>query len=99
MTHPSNSHHAPPHNPRRFRHAIRLFILNAILYGACSAFAGVIVGDSLRDTNQMKLLLAFGAVPLVLAVVSTIVHVKANRWTNVDDIAERFAHPHQTPHE
>jgi hypothetical protein len=78
---------------------MRLFILNAILYGACAAFAGVIVGDSLQTAAQPKVLLAFGVVPLALAIVSTIAHMKAHRWTSVDDMAERLVHPHQRPHE
>ncbi len=79
------------------RHAIRLFLLNAVLYGACSAFAGVIIGDDLPTAAQGKVILAFLVVPLVLAIISTVAHVKAHQWSNVDDMAERLMHPHQPP--
>ena len=79
------------------RHAIKLFLLNAVLYGACSAFAGLIVGDALQTAAQSRVLAAFMLVPLVLAVISTVLHMKAHAWTSVDDMAERFVHPHQHP--
>ena len=70
-------------------------MLNAVLYGACSAFAGLMVGDDLPTGSQGRVIIAFAVVPLVLAIVSTIAHMKAHRWTSVDDMAERFVHPHQ----
>lgn len=78
-----------------FRHGIRLFLLNAVLYGACSAFAGLIVGDYLPVEAQGRVILAFMVVPLGLALVSTVAHMKAHAWTSVDEMAERFSHPHQ----
>ncbi|MCE2875305.1 MAG: hypothetical protein LW625_06685 [Planctomycetaceae bacterium] len=42
------------------------------------------------------MILAFLVGPLVLAVISTIAHMKAHQWTSADDMAERFVHPHQT---
>lgn len=79
-----------------FKHAFKLFLLNAVLYGACAAFAGVIIGDYLPTEAQGKVILAFLVGPLVLAVISTIAHMKAHQWTSADDMAERFVHPHQT---
>lgn len=79
------------------RHGFRLFMLNAVLYGACAAFAGLIVGDALPTEAQGRVILAFAVVPLVIAIISTVAHMKAHRWTSVDDMAERFAHPHQNP--
>jgi hypothetical protein len=79
------------------RHGLRLFMLNAVLYGSCAAFAGLIVGDDLPTEAQGRVILAFAVVPLVLSVISTVAHMKAQRWTSVDDMAERFAHPHQGP--
>ena len=67
-----------------------------MLYGACAAFAGVIIGDYLPTEAQGKVILAFLVGPLVLAVISTIAHMKAHQWTSADDMAERFVHPHQT---
>lgn len=72
------------------RHAGKLFVLNVVLYLACSAFAGLIIKDYLTTPYEMKVLLALVVVPLVMAAVSTVVHLKAHRWTNVDDMAERF---------
>ena len=69
---------------------MRLFLLNAVLYVACGAFAGLVAMDYLPSPIEMKALAAFFGVPLVMAVVSTIVHLKAHRWTSVDDMAERF---------
>ena len=103
MSHSHNSEHlhSKPHETTRksppFRHAVRLFILNAILYGACAAFIGAIIGDSLPDNQQLKVVLALFVVPFVLAVISTVLHVKSHTWTSVDDMAERLLHPHQTP--
>jgi hypothetical protein len=77
------------------KHALKLFLLNAVLYGACAAFAGLIVGDYLKTAEQSRVLAAFMLVPLVLAVISTVLHMKAHAWTSVDDMAERFVHPHQ----
>lgn len=77
------------------KHALKLFLLNAVLYGACSAFAGLIIGDALSTVQQPRLIVAVGVVPLVLAVISTVLHMKAHAWTSVDDMAERFVHPHQ----
>jgi hypothetical protein len=78
-----------------FRHGVRLFLLNAVLYGACAAFAGLIVGDDLPVASHGRVIVAFMAVPLALAVVSTVAHMKVHEWTSVDDMAERFVHPHQ----
>jgi len=72
------------------KHLFRLFILNAVLYVACGAFAGVIVGDYLPTPMEMRVLAAFVGVPLIMAVISTAIHAKARRWTSVDDMAERF---------
>ena len=78
-----------------FKHGVKLFLLNAVLYGACAAFAGLMVGDYLPVEAQGRVILAFMVGPLVLAVISTVSHMKAHAWTSVDDMAERFAHPHQ----
>jgi Na+/glutamate symporter len=103
MSHSQNSEHSKPHvaarKPTPIRHFIRLFILNAILYGACAAFIGAIIGDSLPNTQQPKVILALFVVPLVLAIISTILHSNSHRWTSVDDMADRLLHPHQTPRE
>ncbi|MFO0894948.1 MAG: hypothetical protein U0574_08345 [Phycisphaerales bacterium] len=79
--------------PKRMsaKHGFRLFILNAVLYVACGAFAGLVAMDYLPSPFEMRVLLAFFAVPLIMAVVSTLIHVMAARWTSVDDMAERFA--------
>ena len=103
MSHSHNSEHlhSKPHETTRktppFRHAVRLFILNAILYGACAAFIGAIIGDSLPYNQQLKVVFALFVVPLVLAIISTVLHLKSHTWTSVDDMAERLLHPHQTP--
>ncbi len=89
--HAHHGHGGPGAAPRSgARHAFRLFLLNAVLYVACGAFAGLIVMDYLPTPMEMKVLAAFFGVPLLMAVVSTLVHVKARRWTSVDDMAERF---------
>ncbi len=80
-----------------FKHGVKLFLLNAVLYGACAAFAGLMVGDYLPVEAQGRVILAFMVGPLVLAVISTVSHMKAHAWTSVDDMAERFTHPHQKP--
>ena len=72
------------------RHALKLFILNAVLFLACSAFAGLIIKDYLPTPGEPKVLAALLLVPLVMAVVATVVHMKTHRWTSVDDMAERF---------
>jgi|GEM_PF-729549 len=99
MSHSNKQHdrHDRP-APQRMgmKHALRLFVLNAVLYGACAAFAGVMVGDYLPTEAQGKVILAFLLGPLVLAIISTIAHMKAHQWNNVDDMADRFTHPHQT---
>jgi hypothetical protein len=95
MSHGHQHGGAPAPRKMGFKHAIRLFLLNAVLYGACAAFAGLIIGDYLPVEAQGRVILAFMVVPLVIALVSTIAHMKAHRWTSVDDMAERFAHPHQ----
>ena len=103
MSHSHNSEHvhSKPNQASRkspsFRHGVRLFILNAILYGACAAFIGAIVGDSLPENAQFKVVLALFVVPFVLAIISTVLHFKSHTWTSVDDMAERLLHPHQTP--
>lgn len=72
------------------RHGVKLFILNAVLFLACSAFAGLIMKDYLPTAIEMKLIAGLLIVPLVMAVIATVVHMKTDRWTSVDDIAERF---------
>ncbi|MBX3356025.1 MAG: hypothetical protein KF724_10055 [Phycisphaeraceae bacterium] len=90
--HRSHHGHGGGHAPRRQggRHGVKLFILNAVLFLACSAFAGMIMLDYLPSPIEMKVIAALIVVPLVMAVVATVVHVKADRWTSVDDMAERF---------
>lgn len=85
--HGGGAAHASRRGPR---HAVRLFLLNAVLYVACGAFAGLVAMDYLPTPLEMKVLAAFLGVPLAMAVVSTVVHIKADRWTSVDDMAERF---------
>ena len=77
-------------------HANRAATRHSRSSGACAAFAGVIIGDYLPTEAQGKVILAFLVGPLVLAVISTIAHMKAHQWTSADDMAERFVHPHQT---
>ena len=55
-----------------------------------SSSAGMIMLDYLPSPIEMKVIAALIVVPLVMAVVATVVHVKADRWTSVDDMAERF---------
>jgi len=99
MSHGSDRHghhghhdkHAGGSAPRMGgRHAGKLFVLNAVLYLACSAFAGLIIKDYLMTAYTMEILGALVVVPLVMAAISTVVHMKAHRWTSVDDMAERF---------
>jgi hypothetical protein len=40
--------------------------------------------------GQLRFLAAVGLVPLVLAVVATIAHAWAGKWTSVDNMSERF---------
>lgn len=78
------------------KHIVRLFLLNAVLFGTCSAFAGLIVGDWVPSGQQLRVLAAFGLVPLVIAVVATVVHAYAGKWTSADEMSERFfggSHP------
>lgn len=92
--HQHHSHHghggSPPARRMGGRHALRLFALNAVLYVACGAFAGLIARDYLPSPIEMKAIAAFFGVPLLMAVISTVVHMKAQRWTSVDDMAERL---------
>lgn len=93
-SHHSDHGHGGMHSaPRRMssKHAWKLLVLNVVLYGICSAFAGYIMMDYLPTQIEMKVLLALVVVPLVVAIVSTVVHMKARTWTDVDDIAERFS--------
>lgn len=86
-----HGHGGPSSSPRSgAKHALRLFLLNAVLFVACGAFAGLVAMDYLPSPIEMKAIAAFFGVPLVMAVVATIVHLKAKRWTSVDDMAERF---------
>jgi len=90
--HRSHHGHGGGHAPPRLngRHGLKLFILNAVLFLACGAFAGLIMKDYLPTPYEMKVLAALVAVPLVMALIATVVHVKTDRWTSVDDMAERF---------
>lgn len=72
------------------RHAGKLFVLNAVLFLACSAFAGAVMYDYLPSSIEMKAIAGLVIVPIVMAIVATVVHMKTNRWTSVDDMAERF---------
>ncbi len=77
-------------------HILKLFLLNVVLFGACSAFAGLIVGDWVPAGNQLRVLAAFGLLPLVAAVIATAVHAYAGKWTSADQMSERFlgsSHP------
>jgi len=91
--HRSHHGHGNAAPPRRLagRHAFKLFILNAVLFLACSAFAGLIIKDYLPTPGEPKVLAALFVVPLVMAAIATVVHVLADRWTSVDDMAERFS--------
>ncbi len=72
-------------------HIVKLLLLNCVLFLACGAFAGMIAGDYLlSDPLEFKIVAAFILVPLAVAVVSTIVHVWASRWTSVDSMSERM---------
>lgn len=100
MSHGSDRHghhgHHDAHSGRSVprmggRHAGKLFILNAVLFLVCSAFAGLIIKDYLPTPSEPKVIAALLIVPIVMAAVSTFVHMKAHRWTSVDDMAERFS--------
>ena len=88
----SHAQHGHGERPRRISgaHLLKLFLLNVVLFGACGAFAGLIVGDWVPREGQMRFLAAVGLVPLVLAVVATIAHAWAGKWTSVDSMSERF---------
>jgi hypothetical protein len=95
MSHPHQHSNRPAPRAMGLKHGLKLFLLNAVLYGACAAFAGLMVGDYLVGKDQGRIIIGFMVGPLVLAVISTISHMKAHAWTSVDDMAERFVHPHQ----
>jgi hypothetical protein len=97
----SHAHHDPRrakrHHPgtgggARFSgsHVAKLLLLNCVLFLACGAFAGAIVGDYIEDKLQMRVLAAFVLVPIGIAIVSTFIHVRASRWTSVDSMSERM---------
>lgn len=69
---------------------LKLLLLNCVLFLACGMFAGAIVGDYIVDKMQMRVLAAFVLVPLAIAVVSTVIHVRTARWTSVDSMSERM---------
>lgn len=71
-------------------HVAKLLLLNCVLFLACGAFAGAIVGDYIEDKLQLRVLSAFVLIPLGIAVVSTFIHVRASRWTSVDSMSERM---------
>lgn len=71
-------------------HLLKLFLMNAVLFGACGAFAGMIMGDWVPAGNQLRFLSAVALIPLVLALVATILHAKAGNWTSADNMSERF---------
>jgi hypothetical protein len=48
------------------------------------------MGDWVPREGQLRFLAAVGLVPLVLAVVATIAHAWAGKWTSVDHMSERF---------
>jgi hypothetical protein len=90
--HHSHAQHGHADRPRRMSgsHLLKLFLLNVVLFGACGAFAGLIMGDWVPREGQLRFLAAVGLVPLVLAVVATIAHAWAGKWTSVDNMSERF---------
>lgn len=72
-------------------HAIRLLVLNLVLYVTIAAFAILVTGsyDQMSPGHwTMMTILVVGAA--VVGVVSTAMHVKKGTWTSVDDMAERF---------
>lgn len=71
-------------------HVLKLLLLNCVLFLACGAFAGAIVGDSIPDKFQLKVIAAFVLVPLAIAVISTFLHLRSHRWTSVDSMSERM---------
>ncbi len=71
-------------------HVMKLLLLNCVLFLACGAFAGAIVGDYIEDKLQLRVIAAFVLVPLGIAVVSTVLHVRTAQWTSVDSMSERM---------
>lgn len=95
MNHPAQHDHKHSHHKgvRGFStgHIIKLLLLNCVLFLACGAFAGMIAGDYLlSDPLEFKIIAAFILVPLAIAVVSTMAHVWASKWTSVDSMSERM---------
>jgi len=82
----------PQRGDRRFSagHVMKLLLLNTVLFLACGAFAGAIVGDYIEDKLQMRVIAAFVLVPIAIAIVSTAIHVRAGRWTSSDSMSERM---------
>lgn len=71
------------------RHGWRLFAFNLVLFGAVGAFAGMEVLDFLPGGGDE--LVGVGLLVIAAAVVSTRVHLRAGRWTSVDNMAERLS--------
>ncbi|MBL9141078.1 MAG: hypothetical protein JNK53_04365 [Phycisphaerae bacterium] len=88
----SKAHHSGKGGGRGFSvgHVLKLLLLNCVLFLACGAFAGAIVGDYIPDKMQLRVIGAFVLVPLGIAIVSTVVHVYSARWTSVDSMSERM---------
>ncbi|MFO0783816.1 MAG: hypothetical protein U0636_09045 [Phycisphaerales bacterium] len=84
--------HQQPAADARFSasHVMKLLLLNCVLFLACGAFAGLIVGDWIQDKLQMRVIAAFVLIPLGMAVISTFIHAKSGRWSNVDSMSERM---------
>lgn len=71
-------------------HILKVLLLNSVLFLACGAFAGMIAGDYLSGPMQFRVIAAFILVPLGIAVVSTVAHLWAHKWTAMDDMSERM---------
>jgi len=50
----------------------------------------MIMGDWVPAGGQLRFLSAVALIPLVLALVATILHAKAGNWTSADNMSERF---------
>ena len=90
--HKHDHQHAHRSSPRGMSgiHILKLFFLNVVLFGACGAFAGLMMGDWVPEDGQLRFLGAVAVVPLVIAVIATFVHAHAGKWTSADNMSERL---------
>jgi hypothetical protein len=82
--------HRPPTRGMSGIHVLKLLALNVVLFGACGAFAGMMMGDWVPEGGQLRFLGAVAFIPLAIAVVATFVHAHAGKWTSADNMSERL---------